>query len=236
MERTEDLQLDGLKILRRDDLPGYTTDSVLMADFVRTKPGLLICDLGTGTGIIPLLLIGRMPTIKVIGIEINQELAELASRSAALNGLEHGMRIVHGDIRQIKELVPAHSFDAVVCNPPYFTGDQGRAHTHQLSCDEQDILKAVKYSLLPKGYFYTCCPADRLLIMADVMRQHGLEPKRIRFVASRAEKAPYLVLIEGRLDVKPGYIIGPQLIILNESNQYTDELKSIYHIHNEEKS
>ena len=236
MERTEDLQLNGLKILRRDDLPGYTTDSVLLADFVKTKPGLLICDLGTGTGIIPFLLIGRMISIKVTGIEINQELEELAARSAELNGLEHSMRTIHGDIRHIEELVPAQSFHAVVCNPPYFSGDQGRAHTHQLNCDEQDILKAVKHSLLPKGYFYTCCPADRLLIMADVMRQHGLEPKRVRFVASRVEKAPYLVLIEGRLGAKPGYIIEPQLIILDESNQYTDELNSIYHIHNEEKS
>ena len=236
MERIEDLQLNGLKILRRDDLPGYTTDSVLLADFVKTKPGLLVCDFGTGTGIIPLLLIGRMPSMKVTGIEINKELAELAARSAAINRLEQNMSIIHGDIRQIEDLIPARSFQAVVCNPPYFTGNQGSAHTHQLSCSEQDILKAAKYSLLPQGYFYTCCPADRFLIMADVMRQHGLEPKRIRFVSSLVDKAPYLVLIEGKLGAKPGYVMMPQLIMLDELNQYTDETKAIYHINNEDKT
>ena len=235
MERIEDLQLNGLKIIRNEDLPGYTTDSVLLAEFVRTKPGVSICDLGTGTGIIPLLLIGRQPNINITGIEIHNELAELAKKSVKLNELEEYIHIILGDIRQIDQFAPPKSFDVVVCNPPYFTENVGGINTHQHTCNEEDVIKAAVHLLLPRGYFYACCPANRLLVIADAMRKHNVAPKFIRFIASRQDKAPYLVLIQGRLGAKAGYVTLPQLILLDSSNQYTDEMNKIYHIKNEEK-
>lgn len=158
----------------------------------------------------------------------------LAAKSAALNDLEQTMRIIHGDIREISKLVSPNSFQVIVCNPPYFCGKQGSFHTHQLTCNEQDMLKAVRYALMPRGTFFTCCPADRFLLMADVMRENGLAPKRVRFVSSRADKAPYLVLIEGKLGAKPGYVMMPQLVALNAHNEYTPEMKTIYHMNNED--
>ena len=236
MERVEDLQLGGLKILRRDDLPGYTTDAVLLADFAKELKGTRVCDLGTGTGIISLLLIGRRPELYMMGLEISPDLAALAQRSAALNRLEGQMQVLQGDMREIHALLPAASFDAVICNPPYHPNGQGRPDSHQHSCDEEDVAGAAGYLLKPKGRLYVCCPPNRMFVMADVMKRRGIEPKRLRLVASLPHKAPYLCLMEGALGARPGCVLEPQLVLMMDSGTYSCEYKAIYHMEEEDDS
>lgn len=235
MERVEDLRLGGLKIYRRDDLPGYTTDSVLLADFAKRLKGRRVCDLGTGTGIIPLLLLGRRPELVLTGIEINEELAVLAQKSAALNGLEDRFSVTRGDLREAECLLPGESFDAVICNPPYHPGSQGRPDSHQHSCDEADAARAARWLLKPKGRLYICCPAGRMLVTAGAMSAAGIEPKRIRMASSFAHKAPYLCLMEGTLGAKPGCVFEPQLVLLKAPRRYSGEYKAIYHMEEEDK-
>ena len=135
MERVEDLQFGGLKILRQDDLPGYTTDAVLQADFAKNLKGTRVCDLGTGTGIIPLLLLGRRPDLAVTGLEINAQLAALALKSAALNGLEDQFSVMQGDLRQAERLLPGASYDAVICCPRRALASQTKGQAlYMLSC------------------------------------------------------------------------------------------------------
>lgn len=230
MERVEDLQLGGLKILRRDDLPGYTTDSVLLADFAGGLRGKNVCDLGTGTGIIPLLLLGRRPELCVTGIEIEPELAALAQRSAALNGLESTLRIVQGDLRQVDALLPAASFDAVICNPPYHADAQGGPHSHQRFCTERDVARAAARLLRPRGRLYLCCPAERMFVFSSALQQAGIEPKRARLVASLPGRAPYLCLMEGALGARGGCRVETPLILMEAPGKPGSEYKAIYHM------
>ena len=236
MERVEDLQLGGLRILRRDDLPGYTTDAVLLADFAKGLKGSRVCDLGAGTGIISLLLIGRRPELCVTGLEISPDLAALAQRSAALNDLAGQMHILQGDIREIHQLLPATSFDAVICNPPYHADGQGGQHSHQHCCDEEDVAGAAGFLLKPKGRLYVCCPPKRMFVMAEAMKRRSIEPKRLRLVASLPHKAPYLCLIEGISGAKPGCVLEPQLVLMQDSGTYSAEYKAIYHMEEEDDS
>ncbi len=235
MERVEDLQLGGLKIYRRDDLPGYTTDAVLLADFAKRLKGKRVCDLGTGTGIIPLLLLGRRPELILTGIEINPELAVLAQKSAALNGLEDQYSVTRGDIREAERLLSGASFDAVICNPPYHPDSQGGPDSHQHTCDEKDAARAARWLLKPKGRLYICCPAGRMLVMAGAMSAEGIEPKRIRMVASFTHKAPYLCLMEGALRAKPGCVFEPQLVLMEAPGRNSTEYRAIYHMEEEDK-
>ena len=235
MERVEDLRLGGLKIWRRDDLPGYTTDSVLLADFAKSLKGKRVCDLGTGTGIIPLLLLGRRPDLAVTGLEINAQLAALALKSAALNGLEDQFSVMQGDLRQAERLLPGASYDAVICNPPYYSDSQGGPDSHQHTCDESDAARAARWLLKPKGRLYICCPAGRVFVMAGAMRAAGIEPKRLRMAASFAHKAPYLCLMEGALGAKPGCTFEPQLVLMEAPGRFGREYRAIYHMEEEDK-
>ena len=236
MERVEDLQLGGLKILRRDDLPGYTTDAVALADFAKKLKGVQVCDLGAGTGILSLLLLGRKPELHLTGLEIDEELTALSQRSAALNGLDGRMRMLNGDLRKVQNLLPAASYDAVICNPPYHQDAQGGINSHQHTCDEADIARAARWLLRPKGRLYACCPAGRMFVMADAMKQQGIEPKRLRLVASLPNKAPYLCMMEGAPGARPGCVLEPPLVLMDRPGVYSAEYKVIYHLEKEDKA
>lgn len=233
MERIEDLQLGGLKILRRDDLPGYTTDSVLLADFAGGLRGRRVCDLGMGTGIIPLLLLGRRPELSVTGVEIEEELVSLAGRSAALNGLEEAFRVLHGDLRRIRELLPAAAFDAVTCNPPYHADGQGGAHSHRHSCAPEDVARAAAWLLRHRGRLYLCCPAGEAFVFSSALQRSGIEPKRVRFAASLPGRAPYLCLMEGARGGRGGCLVESSLILMQAPGRPGGEYRAIYHMEEE---
>ena len=235
-ERIDDLQRGGLRVIQRADAFRFGTDAVLLADFAAPRRHDRVCDLGTGTGIIPLLLYARENTISADAVEIQPDMADMAARSMAMNGLKEKIRVLSGDLRSIRTLLPHARYDLVTCNPPY--GKAGgtllnpdaskRLARHEESCAIEDVACAAAWLLQNGGRLCCVFPAARMIELSDAMRKYRMAPKRIRMVHSRVEKAAHLCLMEGMLDARPGLIIEPPLVIYDENNAYTPELRRIY--------
>ena len=235
-ERIDDLQRGGLRVIQRADAFRFGTDAVLLADFAAPRRHDRVCDLGTGTGIIPLLLYARENTISADAVEIQPDMADMAARSMAMNGLNEKIRVLPGDLRSIRTLLPHARYDLVTCNPPY--GKAGgtllnpdaskRLARHEESCAIEDVACAAAWLLQNGGRLCCVLPAARMIELSDAMRKYRMAPKRIRMVHSRVEKAAHLCLMEGMLDARPGLIIEPPLVIYDENNAYTPELRRIY--------
>lgn len=235
-ERIDDLQRGGLRVIQRADAFRFGTDAVLLADFAAPRRHDRVCDLGTGTGIIPLLLYARENTISADAVEIQPDMADMAARSMAMNGLNKKIRVLPGDLRSIRTLLPHARYDLVTCNPPY--GKAGgtllnpdaskRLARHEESCAIEDVACAAAWLLQNGGRLCCVFPAARMIELSDAMRKYRMAPKRIRMVHSRVEKAAHLCLMEGMLDARPGLIIEPSLVIYDENNAYTPELRRIY--------
>ena len=235
-ERIDDLQRGGLRVIQRADAFRFGTDAVLLADFAAPRRHDRVCDLGTGTGIIPLLLYARENTISADAVEIQPDMADMAARSMAMNGLNEKIRVLPGDLRSIRTLLPHARYDLVTCNPPY--GKAGgtllnpdaskRLARHEESCAIEDVACAAAWLLQNGGRLCCVFPAARMIELSDAMRKYRMAPKRIRMVHSRVEKAAHLCLMEGMLDARPGLIIEPPLVIYDENNTYTPELRRIY--------
>ena len=235
-ERIDDLQRGGLRVIQRADAFRFGTDAVLLADFAAPRMHDRVCDLGTGTGIIPLLLYARENTISADAVEIQPDMADMAARSMAMNGLNKKIRVLPGDLRSIRTLLPHARYDLVTCNPPY--GKAGgtllnpdaskRLARHEESCAIEDVACAAAWLLQNGGRLCCVFPAARMIELSDAMRKYRMAPKRIRMVHSRVEKAAHLCLMEGMLDARPGLIIEPPLVIYDENNAYTPELRRIY--------
>lgn len=235
-ERIDDLQRGGLRVIQRADAFRFGTDAVLHADFAAPRRHDRVCDLGTGTGIIPLLLYARENTISADAVEIQPDMADMAARSMAMNGLNEKIRVLPGDLRSIRTLLPHARYDLVTCNPPY--GKAGgtllnpdaskRLARHEESCAIEDVACAAAWLLQNGGRLCCVFPAARMIELSDAMRKYRMAPKRIRMVHSRVEKAAHLCLMEGMLDARPGLIIEPPLVIYDENNAYTPELRRIY--------
>jgi len=237
-ETLEDLQINGLYILQKKDSFRFGMDAVLLSGFVSVKNGARVLDLGTGTGIIPLLLSAKTPAEYIAGIEIQPEIADMAMRSVRGNGLEDKIEIIQGDLKKAREILKPASFDAVVTNPPYMrTGsglinpEQGKAIArHEISCTLQDVLTSAATMLKPNGDFFMVNRPDRLADAIEGMRKVKIEPKLLRFVSPRYSSAPNLFLVKGLKNGNPGLKILPNLVIYNEDGQYTDEVKLMYNI------
>ena len=235
-ERIDDLQRGGLRVIQRADAFRFGTDAVLLADFAAPRRHDRVCDLGTGTGIIPLLLYARENTISADAVEIQPDMADMAARSMAMNGLNEKIRVLPGDLRSIRTLLPHARYDLVTCNPPY--GKAGgtllnpdaskRLARHEESCAIEDVACAAAWLLQNGGRLCCVFPAARMIELSDAMRKYRMAPKRIRMVHSRVEKAAHLCLMEGMLDARPVLIIEPPLVIYDENNAYTPELRRIY--------
>lgn len=235
-ERIDDLQRGGLRVIQRADAFRFGTDAVLLADFAAPRRHDRVCDLGTGTGIIPLLLYARENTISADAVEIQPDMADMAARSMAMNRLNEKIRVLPGDLRSIRTLLPHARYDLVTCNPPY--GKAGgtllnpdaskRLARHEESCAIEDVACAAAWLLQNGGRLCCVFPAARMIELSDAMRKYRMAPKRIRMVHSRVEKAAHLCLMEGMLDARPGLIIEPPLVIYDENNAYTPELRRIY--------
>ena len=224
-ERIDDLQRGGLRVIQRADAFRFGTDAVLLADFAAPRRHDRVCDLGTGSGALLLLLARRAP-----------DLAHMAARSMAMKGLNEKIRVLPGDLRSIRTLLPHARYDLVTCNPPY--GKAGgtllnpdaskRLARHEESCAIEDVACAAAWLLQNGGRLCCVFPAARMIELSDAMRKYRMAPKRIRMVHSRVEKAAHLCLMEGMLDARPGLIIEPPLVIYDENNAYTPELRRIY--------
>jgi len=235
-ERIDDLQRGGLHVIQRADAFRFGTDAVLLADFAAPRLRDRVCDLGTGTGVIPLLLYARQQTITADAVEIQPDMADMAARSMCLNALNEKIRVHVGDLREIRTLLGHAQYDLVTCNPPYGKaggtllnpGESKRLARHEDSCHIEDVAQAAQWLLRNGGRLCCVFPSHRLLELCDAMRSKKIEPKRIRLVCSRADKAPHLCLVEGMLDARPGLHMESTLVIYDEQGQYTPELRRIY--------
>lgn len=236
-EMLEDLQYKGLRIIQNSAGFRFGTDSVLLAGFVNVHSKERVIDLGTGTGVIAILVEGRTGA-KVTGLELQGEQCSMAKRSVELNG--QSIDIVEADMREAHSIFGCGSFDAAVCNPPYYPTSYGKlskkgeggyegAATHELYCTAADVAKSAAKLLKYGGKFFMCCPAARLSEAFVELTKNRLEPKRLRLVAANADKAPYLALIEAKKGAACGLTVEKQLTICNRDGSYTDEVNAIYH-------
>lgn len=234
-ETLERLHIGDIQCLQPDRGYRFSVDAILLADFIRVKPHDRCLDLGTGCGIIPLLLAVLTPAREIVGLELQKRLACLAQRNVTLNHLEGRVRIVQGDLRQSAQLFPAGRFDVVVSNPPYRKIGAGRLNPHdeqavarhELTCQLDDLLAACKYLIKPGGKVFLIYLAERLAELFDGLRASRLEPKRLRCVHSFAHTPASLVLVEARRDAADGLRVLPPLYLYTRDNQYTAEAKQI---------
>lgn len=236
MERIDDLQLKGLSIIQDPELFCFGTDAVLLADFVRLKKNARVADLGTGTGIIPLLLYGRREDISVQALELQEPLCDLARRSVERNGLAARIKIIHGDIKEARGLLTG-DFDAVVSNPPYEKENAGigsKTQSHRLARFEvavtfPQLCISARALLRSGGRFYCIHRASRVAELLAVLRESRLEPKELRFIHSFADRPAAQVLISAVKDGNEGIEVLPPLIVYGRDGSETEEIRKIYH-------
>lgn len=236
-ERVDDLQWMNLRIIQSPHAFRFGMDAVLLADFARVRPRSRVCDLGTGTGILPLLLYGRAKDITCDAVEIQPDAADRARRTMLLNGLDRQITVHLGDLRSIWDFLPRGAFDLVVCNPPYSPKEASlaspkpalRTARQEGECTLSDVCRAAAWLLRGRGRFSLMLPAARLTDAFDTLRAHRLEPKRLRLVHADSGRPARLALIEGMLGVNPGLIVEPPLLVRNPNGTETDELRRIYH-------
>ena len=235
-ERLDDLQRNGLKIIQKTDGFCFGMDAVLLSGFASVKPGERALDLGTGTGIIPLLLSAKTKGDHFTGLEIQTEIMKMAQRSVALNGLEKKIDIIQGDIKEASRIFGAASFDVVTSNPPYMNdahglknpGDVKAISRHEVLCTLEDVVREGTKALKPGGRFYMVHRPHRLAEIITVMRQYKLEPKRMKFVHTFADKDANMVLIEAVRGGGAWLKLEPPVIVYKEPGVYTDEIYEIY--------
>lgn len=235
-ETIDDLQLNGLKLIQKKTGFKFGVDAVLLSDFFQADQNAKVMDIGTGTGIIPVLLYGKNKGCDFTGIDIQEDMIEMAQRSAQLNGIQDHVRFVLCDVKEIKSMYKNESFDAIVTNPPYMKAGNGLLNPdkakalsrHELACTVYDIMAAANYLLKEKGKVYMIHRPHRLPDIFDAMRTYKIEPKRMRFVYPDARKEPNLVLICGVKLGKQELRVDKPLFIYEEENVYTQEIKTIY--------
>ena len=236
MEHWEYLMPGGLRFVWADNLFRPGTDTFLLSSLPRLKPGLRVCDLGCGTGLLGLLLLQRQRDLTVTGVEIQPESANLLERAAGENDLADRLTACRGDLRDIRALLPAGGFDLVVCNPPYYPADAGslspspalRAARAETACTLEDVCRAAAWLLRWGG---ACClvhKPERLTDLLHALRSAALEPKRLRTVERRAGEAPSLVLLEARRGGNPSLTWEPPLILETAEGRPAPELDRIY--------
>lgn len=235
-ERLDDLQVKGYEIIQHPGKFCFGMDAVLLSSFARVKKNERVLDLGTGTGIIPILLTAKTEGKSFVGLEIQEESADMARRSVMHNHLEEKVEIVTGDIKEAASIFGPVSFDVITTNPPYMIGKHGIANEsdtkaiarHEVLCNLDDILRESAKILKPKGRFYMVHRPFRLAEILSKMVQYGIEPKRIRFVYPFIDKEPNMMLIEGLRGGNSRMTIEPPLIVYKEVGVYSDELLAEY--------
>ncbi len=235
-EQWDDLQNNGMQILQKIKGFRFGMDAVLLANFTRVKPHETVADLGTGSGILPLLLSQKEITAVFHAFEWQPDIADMADRSVQYNQLENRITVHCRDLREAAQVLGKASLQVVVCNPPYGKKDtiipsqteNKRLSKHETDCEIADILYASSAILKNQGRIYLVFPSHRMLELFDAMRRNHLEPKRLRMVCGKASKAPYLLLVEGIKNAKPMLHWQPPLIVYHEDGSETEELRAIY--------
>ena len=237
-ERLDELQRNGYRIIQDPGRFCFGMDAVLLSGFAAEgiRDGAKVLDLGTGTGIIPLLLRGKTGAARLTGLEIQPESADMAARSVALNDLEDSISIIRGDLKEAGSLFPAASFDAVTCNPPYMIGRHGLVNPeapkaiarHEILCTFEDVAAQTAKVLAPGGSFFLVHRPFRLAQIMGVLMNYRLEPKRMRLVYPFLDREPNMVLLQAVRGGNPRLKVEKPLIIYREPGVYTEEVREIY--------
>lgn len=235
-ERLDELQRNGYRIIQDPDRFCFGMDAVLLSGFAKAKEGDRLLDLGTGTGIIPILMEAKTDAKHLTGLEVQKESADMARRSVRLNHLEEKIEIVTGDIKEADALFAAASFDVITCNPPYMIGQHGLVNPegpkaiarHEILCTFQDVVKAAAKLLKPGGHFYLVHRPFRLAEIMTTLSQYKLEPKRMQLVYPFVDKEPNMVLLEAVRGGRSRMQVEKPLIVYKEPGVYMPEIYEIY--------
>jgi len=234
-ERIDDLQINGLQIIQDTDGFCFGVDAVLLANFTKAKAGERVVDLGTGTGIIPILIAGKSNAASVLGVEIQEEVADMARRSVELNGLQERVEILNMDIKDIPSHLPLNTFHVVTSNPPYMhpagvknPNDKKAISRHEIMCSLEDVICMASRLLMSGGKFFMVHRPTRLADIICLARSYKLEPKQIRFVHPSAGKSPNMMLIQFTKGGRPELKILEPLYIYEASGEYTRQIREIY--------
>ena len=236
-ERIDDLQRNGYRIIQNPERFCFGMDAVMLSSFAKVKPGERVLDLGCGNGIIPILMEAKTKGEKFFGLEIQEESADLARRSVALNELEEKIEIVTGDMKEAVDIFGAASFHVITMNPPYMTGNHGLVNPgdakaiarHEITCTLEDMISQASKVLKSKGRFYMVHRPFRLAEIMTLMVKYHLEPKRMRLVYPYVDKEPNMVLIEGLKGGNSRITVESPLIVYDAPGVYTEELKRMYY-------
>jgi len=246
MERIDDLQLNGLKLIQNSGHFCFGVDAVLLTHYAATSKGRApyhIADLCTGNGIIPVLLTAKTNAHYIVGVEIQPAVADLAKRNVELNNLQERVEIVCEDLRNIVKkrhknygYLPQNDFDIVTCNPPYKEAGGGIINAddtltiarHEVMCTLEDIISVSAKLLREQGRLCMVHRPERLVDLLTLMRQYRLEPKRLQMVHPAPNKTANLVLIEAVKYGKPKLFLDPPLYVYNKNGEYSDEINVIY--------
>lgn len=235
-ERIDDLQRNGYKIIQDKDRFCFGMDAVLLTGFANAKPEDKMLDLGTGTGVIPILMEAKTGMTYIKALEIQAESVDMARRSVALNNLQDKIEIIEGDIKEAEEIFPAASFDVITCNPPYMIGNHGLVSEagpkaiarHEILCTLQDVVEKSAKLLRPGGNLYLVHRPFRLAEILTMLTQYKLEPKRMQLVYPYIDKEPNMVLIQATRGGKPRMTVEKPLIVYKAPGVYTEDVYDIY--------
>ncbi|MBW6411466.1 tRNA1(Val) (adenine(37)-N6)-methyltransferase [Clostridium weizhouense] len=235
-EIIDDLQLEGLKLIQKADGFKFGVDAVILSDFANVKNKHRVIDICTGTGIIPFLLYGKYKPTEIYGLEIQEDMVEMAKRSTLLNSLEHKINFVNEDLKNIEFLKTLDKFDIVTVNPPYKLNNAGIINPsdklaiarHEILCDLEDVICASKTLLKDNGRLFMVHRPERLADIFTLMRKYKIEPKRVKMVYPKLGKAPNIVLVEGQRDGGAYLKWDSSLYVHNEDGSYTKQIDEIY--------
>jgi tRNA1Val (adenine37-N6)-methyltransferase len=234
---TTDTFFDGsIRVLQDHSGYRFSIDAVLLAYHAVPRAGDKILDLGTGCGIIPLILAYRHPAITVYGAEVQEELANLAAANAKDNRMDDRIFILRSDMKLLTSRMTSGPVDLVVCNPPYRRPGSGRINPnqqralarHEIKINLADVIHTARRMLQTSGKFITIYPAARLTDLLFRMRTNGVEPKSVRTIYSSPGKEAKFIIVEGIKDGRPGLKITPSLTVYTEQGDYTDEAKRMF--------
>ena len=236
-ERIDDLQLNNLKIIQNKDGFCFGIDSVILSDFAKEIPkNSTVIDLGTGTGILGILLCGKTSLSKIYGVDIQKEVCQMARRSIILNGLENRFEIINDNIKNLNTIFENCSIDAIVSNPPYKKDNSGLKNEsktklisrHEITASLEDFIEISSKLLKNSASLYMVHRPERLADLFYLLRKYKLEPKKLRTVQSYSDSKPKLILVKATKNAKSFLNIEEPLVVYNKDGSYTDEILKIY--------
>ena len=234
-ERIDDLMRSGRVIIQSKNEFSFSMDAVLIAHFPKLKKNARVIDLGTGTGVIPLLIADEVK--EICAVELNPRAAELARRNFELNGLTNKIFVLEGDYRKHREIFKAESFDLAIANPPYTPIKNGAANRitgiararHEFTATLEDVVTAARFVLKFRGVFCMIHLASRLCEIVDALHRRQMEMKRLRLIQPKADRDANLIMLEAVVGANAGNLqIMPPLVVHNADGSYTDEIYRIY--------